>query len=82
MLRRSSATVFGLAVAFGLGLFFSNRPATSAAQPVDHRGRCVGVAATYGVQAIVYRAFEDGTVEGSRIDPATGKYTPWEKTGN
>jgi hypothetical protein len=84
MLRRSSATLFGLAVAFGLGLLFSNRPAFVEAQPpavkpLLKHGKCVGVAAAQLATGNIstYRAFEDGTVEVS----LSGPDRQWQEIG-
>jgi hypothetical protein len=66
MLRRSSLTVFALAVAFVVGTLVSTGPATVKAQnaPAGH-GKCCGIATALGTgnSLYVYRAFEDGTVE-------------------
>ena len=60
MLHRSSVAAFALIVACVLGWLLTSRPPTVTAQAPAGRGKCVGVA----VQGpVVYRAFEDGTVE-------------------
>jgi hypothetical protein len=77
MLQRSSVAAFALIVAFILGGFLMSRPPTVTAQPPAGRGKCVGMA----VQgAVVYRAFEDGTVESlSHADGPPAK--AWRKVG-
>jgi hypothetical protein len=61
MFRRSAANVFALVIAFILGAALTSRPLPVSAQPaVGGHGKCVAVAA---VNDLVYRAFEDGTVE-------------------
>jgi hypothetical protein len=76
MVRRSAVSVFALVVAFGLGMMLSNRPATVSAQPAAGRGKCVGVVVS---GYVVYRAFEDGTVEG--IFDMSHAETKWHQVG-
>jgi hypothetical protein len=77
MLHRSSVAAFALIVACVLGWLLTSRPPTVTAQAPAGRGKCVGVA----VQGTsIYRAFEDGTVEGvSMADGPPAK--PWQRIG-
>jgi len=73
MFRRSAVSVVALVIAFVLGAALTSRPMPVAAQPaVGGHGKCVGAAAHANV---VYRAFEDGTVERFIIGPADSKWT-------
>jgi hypothetical protein len=79
MLRRSSATVFGLAVAFGLGYMVSWNPTAAPAQAQPLKGKCIGIKAVLLLtdnDIKVYRAFEDGTVERA-IDHGTNNIVTW-----
>ena len=67
MFRRSAVSVFALVSAFILGAALTSRPTSVAAQPaVGGHGKCVGVTVHNGS---VFRAFEDGTVEGASAAP-------------
>jgi hypothetical protein len=77
MFRRSTVSAFALVVAFALGMMLSNRPAMVSAQPAGH-GKCVGVA----VQTfVVYRAFEDGTVETVNLGQEDVAHAKWTQLG-
>jgi hypothetical protein len=60
------------AEAFALGMMLSNRPAMVSAQPAGGHGKCVGVATRDNV---VYRAFENGTVETFNVGAPNDKWT-------
>lgn len=68
MFRRSSFSVIASVLAFLLGGLVSNRPATVNAQIEAGRGKCVGIA-TRADSVLVYRVFEDGTVEAVKDRP-------------
>ncbi len=76
MFRRSALNAFALVIAFVLGAALTSRPMPVAAQPAGGgHGKCVGVATHNGV---VYRAFEDGTVERAPANPDS----KWRQIGN
>ena len=77
MFRRSAVSAVALVAAFAVGMMLSYRPAMVSAQPAGH-GKCVGVA----VQTlVVYRAFEDGTVETVNLGQADVAHAKWTQVG-
>lgn len=86
MQRRSSATVFALAVAvaFGLGFLVSGQSPPPPAQEVvvPAKGKCIGIQTmvpTIGSPTVI-RAFEDGTVEYSVQHPSNN-FSKWITIG-
>jgi hypothetical protein len=83
MSRRLTGIVVA-AVSFALGALVVNRPAAVNAQPAGNaKGKCVGLTAMHvPLQALIFRAFDDGTTEVTSLDPKTGRYRPYVKTAD
>ena len=70
MSRQSIVTVLAVVIAFVMGACFFGRPSGALAQPrAGQRGKCVGISAFVPAPGagnpliVIYRAFEDGSVD-------------------
>jgi hypothetical protein len=89
MFRRHGLQAFALALAFLFGMLLSHQPSIAVAQPVQGKGKCLGITVlpqTNGPSSPIsfLRTFDDGTVEIATWHPGNPNTTdtiPWQKIG-